>query len=104
MTWSESPQDHPIRPVGLVLVVLDGLVSLEPVEVVEQQYLGLLDDLAEILDDDLRDDLLLNVIGGASTTRSSSSCSSLPRQTSCGSRSGLRGYLSWVGCATSGDH
>src|ERR1700733_852913 len=42
-------------------------------------------------------------MGGASTTRSSPSCSSLPVQTSWGSRSGLRGYLSCLGCATSGD-
>ena len=54
-------QDHAVGPVGLVLVVLDRLISGQSIEVFEQGQLRLFDDLAKIFDDDLRDDLFLDV-------------------------------------------
>src|SRR4051794_4145988 len=51
----------------------------------------------QIVDQNLRVDLLLDIQCRACTIRSDQCCSSLPRQTSCGSRSRLRLYGTAVG-------
>ena len=60
-------EDHPVGPVLLVAVELDELLELDAVEVVEERQLGLglalARRVAQVLDDRLRADLLLDVDG-----------------------------------------
>src|ERR1017187_1010938 len=54
-------EDHSVRPVRIVLVVLNRLPAGEAVEVCEQIQFGLIRGAAQVLDEHVRGDLLLNV-------------------------------------------
>ena len=83
-------EDHPVRPVGVVLIELGhGLLVGQAIEIGEQVrhwrvcHFAPLPALAQqVVDQHLRVHLLPDVERGAWTIRSDQSCSSLPRQTS----------------------